>query len=222
MKPDPTDDEIASVYRVASQTVDDRPVRDVRSAVLAAATRSVEARPSGISKRADGRSGAWRWPLSAAALMVVSVMTGLVVRQTMQERPDLVTPVAQVAPAPVAEPDREAAPRGPATAPAQAAAPAPAPSPAAKTDALHATAIERPAAGDVAGTRDQAAAGFDPTTRRRRADDVEPPTPEAWVERIVAMRASGHDDDADRELAALRRRYPTFDVPARARPTAGR
>ena len=45
---------------------------------------------------------------------------------------------------------------------------------------------------------------------------AEPQTPQQWVDRIVAMRRAGRQDDADRELALLRKRYPQFAVPAAA------
>jgi hypothetical protein len=42
------------------------------------------------------------------------------------------------------------------------------------------------------------------------------PTAKEWVDRIVAMRRAGRQDEADRELAALRKQYPNFVVPATA------
>lgn len=45
---------------------------------------------------------------------------------------------------------------------------------------------------------------------------IEPQTPQQWVDRIVAMRRAGRQDEADRELALLRKRYPEFAVPAAA------
>lgn len=40
--------------------------------------------------------------------------------------------------------------------------------------------------------------------------------PARWMERIVALREAGRDDDADRELARLRERYPDTKVPPEA------
>ncbi len=45
---------------------------------------------------------------------------------------------------------------------------------------------------------------------------TEPRTPQQWIDRIVAMRRAGRQDEADRELALLRKRYPEFLVPAAA------
>jgi hypothetical protein len=41
-------------------------------------------------------------------------------------------------------------------------------------------------------------------------------TPKEWIDRIVALRRTGRQDEADRELAALRKRYPDIVVPASA------
>jgi hypothetical protein len=46
----------------------------------------------------------------------------------------------------------------------------------------------------------------------------EPPTAALWLERIVALRHAGRDDDADRELQRLRARYPDVRIPADALP----
>jgi len=45
---------------------------------------------------------------------------------------------------------------------------------------------------------------------------MQPQTPQRWVERIVALRRAGQQDEADRELALLRKRFPQFVVPAEA------
>ncbi len=42
------------------------------------------------------------------------------------------------------------------------------------------------------------------------------PTPlplDAWIERIVALRKAGRDDEADAELKALRAAYPAAELP---------
>lgn len=40
--------------------------------------------------------------------------------------------------------------------------------------------------------------------------------PARWMERVIAFRDAGRDDDADRELKRLRERYPDFKVPPAA------
>ena len=41
-------------------------------------------------------------------------------------------------------------------------------------------------------------------------------SPEAWTERIVKLREAGNDDEADREVTRLKRRYPSFAIPREA------
>jgi hypothetical protein len=47
-------------------------------------------------------------------------------------------------------------------------------------------------------------------------------TPEEWIERIVKLRAEGRNDEADVELALLRKRHPDLRLPPAALPTPGR
>jgi hypothetical protein len=95
--------------------------------------------------------------------------------------------------------------------PAPAALPAPAVSPRATTrDALSESGSER--------------AKVYASTLRRSTEEKpgsEPATPEAWVERIVRLRAAGDDAAADRELDALRARHPDFTIPAAALKASG-
>jgi len=77
----------------------------------------------------------------------------------------------------------------------------------------------RPIASSPIASPDTAVASPDPAATRNAPHGrpgIEPPTPEAWAARILTMRASGHDDAADRELEALRLRYPGFAIPANA------
>ena len=38
-------------------------------------------------------------------------------------------------------------------------------------------------------------------------------TPQQWLERIARMRALGMDDEAQKELARFRERYPDYRIP---------
>jgi hypothetical protein len=40
--------------------------------------------------------------------------------------------------------------------------------------------------------------------------------PARWMDRIIALRDAGRDEDADRELARLRERYADFKIPPNA------
>ncbi len=274
---------IERVYREASDAQAERPDPQVRAAVLAAAARAVDAKPHDAARSvASHPFAAQRWPLSAAALLVVSIMTGLVATRGWWERPDLVdanqdrretmqAPAQTAAPsssdtqsagaiAPAdAEVDKgqsarrepesrpasprrrapsvaapkvndsvtrdapaEAAPdlageissgpmRQKAEAPSSNAAPAPA-APAAP--ATSAAAITQ---GPLSRSADAQAGAREKTDASSRAESrIEPESPEAWTDRIVKLRAAGNDDEADREVARLKRRYPNFTIPREA------
>ena len=116
-----------------------------------------------------------------------------------------------------------------------AAAPA-APAPPASAPALAAKEGIRPQEQAALARTDQgASAGADaaaPETRRLAkarpversaalAGDAVEADPARWAERIIALRDAGRDEDADRELAKLRERYPDFKVPPNALRRAG-
>ncbi len=304
-------DAIARTYREASDQVDQRPDPRVRAAVLAAAARAVDAKPRDAARTvATHPFAARRWPLSAAALVVVSIMTGLVVTRGWWERPDLVdassqprerapetpqspaqtTPALDASPAPdtsqapvasesdvrsdpiakpgtarrepVAKPNdarrlaagvaspkadrmktREA-PAAPAFAPAPApgiadtAASSAAPDKAAKKSeesssnaavAVASSSVASPApapvqraASRMAETRAETRGYLHAYERAgSRADEeaerqAEATSPKAWIDRIVKLREAGEDDNADREVARFKLRYPNFTIPREA------
>lgn len=269
-------DALRQANRVAAEHRDERPDPRVRAAVLAAAARAVDARPANVPTpgQPSGRARTRRWPLSAAALLLVSVLAGMVGTRALRDAPERVTNVAVLAPTavpnPAPQPKAEAPAAGPVTAPVRATDPAQAPAPvpapraastpqtplphrppsvapptaevqraersstvarAAQDEAAAATVERRAEAPAPAVPRSPAPATFgrqsavapeaEPdalaradAARNRRA--VEPLSAEAWVERIVRLRADGNDGEADRELEALRVRYPGFAVPAGA------
>ena len=275
MKPDGADgsldahrddvDAWRALHRRAADLVDGRPDPAVRDAVLAAAARAVAARPHAIDERRTAPFVARRWPWSAAAVLVVSLMAGLVAERTTRDEPArIVVATAPTSPAPVtktpAAPEPVPAPPQPRrsgggphrTAPGDATAPARRPSPAPpverfvpdpppaaspRVDAEPATVIASqlqpapdpppapaappapvPASPALATSMGAAAppSADDATPGLQRSRRSTPATPEAWVDRIVRLRAAGRDDEADRELDALRARYPEFAVPAAA------
>ena len=44
----------------------------------------------------------------------------------------------------------------------------------------------------------------------RQSDEA---SPERWLARIAELRHAGRDDEADRQLAEFRRRFPDYRVP---------
>ncbi|MEO8935319.1 MAG: hypothetical protein ABI277_15315 [Burkholderiaceae bacterium] len=275
MRPDDEVEALREAHRIASDRIDERPDAAVRAAVLAAAARGVEARPRLATTQtskpsASGPFRAGRWPLSAAALLVVSVLTGVIATRVLRDSPERLTTVASSVPPPqiekAADSESKTAPASPAatTGPArtgrpkitvddshrreapravQRPAPAPFPSPAssmaaparahearpdfrAKAEAAassndSADALAAETTALPAGTGAVRAAPAPSTTRSRIGRAAEPATPEAWIERIVKLRADGNDVEADRELEALRRRYPGFEIATGALKTSG-
>ncbi len=293
-------DAVERVYRQAAEELAERPDPQVRAAVLAAAARAVDAKPRDAAHHVSSHPfAARRWPLSAAALLVVSIMTGLVVTHGWGERPDLVG----------ANQDRREETHARSQAPPQAPDQAPAPSTAdtrspgaigpvgaeadkgqsARRETESRPSIPRrrePGAAapgvndsvtrdtpakalpDLAGeissgpTRQKAETPYsnampapaDPaapaaftqrplsrstdagtearekTDARSRAESraeprvnsrIESDSPAAWVGRIVKLREAGSDDEADREIARLKQRYPNFAIPREAMRSMG-
>lgn len=90
--------DVARAYRVANDALDPRAGLATRNAILAAAARAVEAKPQAV-----GRTPSWRWrfPLAAAATLLISTVAVMLAQRTEQEMPAAV--IAESAP-PVAAP----------------------------------------------------------------------------------------------------------------------
>lgn len=141
------DDATLRRYREASAALDERPSDATRAAVLAAAARQVNARP--VSADAPPPVARRRWPLAAAATVLLSTLAALVATHTEQEMPTFSAPADRVEekvavappqleapqaapPAAVAEADRNAAATSPAPGLAQMPSAPPAQAPAAR------------------------------------------------------------------------------------------
>lgn len=151
----------------------------------------LDARILDAARRAAARRpGRRRWvlPVSIAAVVVLSVSVAL---QVEREPSDLAKQLA--APA---ESGKAPAPTTPA-APAQVA-------PSASDKLMRAPALERKL--EEAPARAAAKAG------RSSGQSVEA-SPEQWLARIVELRRSGRNDEADRQLAEFRRRFPDYRIP---------
>ena len=48
------------------------------------------------------------------------------------------------------------------------------------------------------------------------ADRAQPEAPERWLERILQLRKAGRHEDAEKELAEFRKRYPDYKLPEAA------
>jgi hypothetical protein len=115
----PLDDQTLRRYREASAQFDERPAAGHRAAILAAAARQVDAKP-----RAAGapRAVRMRWPLAAAAAVMLSTLAVMLASRTEQDMATFSAPTESAAPlaAPQPAPALEMAPQ-----PAPQSAPAP-------------------------------------------------------------------------------------------------
>jgi hypothetical protein len=141
-------------------------------------------------RAAQSRPGRRRWmlPASIAAVIVLSVGVAL---QVQRERSDLMDQ-----PATPAEAGKAAAP---------ALKPSPAPAPPASDNVMRAPALERKPQDLPA--RPAARSGSLSAGRSVEA------SPEQWLTQIAELRRAGRDDEADRQLAEFRRRYPDYRIP---------
>ena len=84
------DDPAVRRYREASATLDEQPSATARAAILAAAARNVEARPQAAD--APRISHRRRWPLAAAAAVLLSSLAVMMAQRTAEEMPTFTAP----------------------------------------------------------------------------------------------------------------------------------
>ena len=101
------DDAPVRRYRAASAALDERPSTEARATILAAAARQVEARPGSTAAPRVARRP--RWPLAAAAAVLLSSLAVMMANRTEQEMPSFTAP-AERASAPVAQAPAPGAP----------------------------------------------------------------------------------------------------------------
>ena len=195
----PMDEALAALYRGLPR---DDPPPAVDAAILAAARASVIAKPR----------RQWAVPVSLAAVLVLSV--GVTLR-VFEERPDTQSMQAPAAP-PVAAPPSAASPSEPAP-----SAPSP-PSATAQYTQAPAAAVPPANAGPPAAVAGRSMAGADraeraPLAAKSEAESnlasAEAERPEAWLDRIVTLRAQARHAEADENFAQFKRRYPGYIIP---------
>jgi hypothetical protein len=98
------DDPSLRRYRQANDALDERPSASTRAAILAAAARHVEAGP----QAADAARPAVRrrWPLAAAAAVLLSTLAVMLATRTEQEMPTFTAPAERVQESAPATPSR--------------------------------------------------------------------------------------------------------------------
>jgi len=198
------DDAPARRYREASATLDERPSAATRAAILAAAARQVEARPRPADAPRIVRRP--RWPLAAAAAVLLSTLAVMMANRSEQEMPSFTAPAERapesvaVAPAPSAAATPASDGAAPLAAPPMAEAPAP--------------IAKRPTASNAREERSSA-----PAAPKERVDAQSPDvaTPAASA-RSAERAAEGASAEARQDLPAALPSAPP--APPRAAPLA--
>jgi hypothetical protein len=137
----------------------------------------------------------WAFPLSIAAVIVLSVTVTLEMQREPAQRENLI--------------EKQAAPKFE-TAPA---------APVELERRLQMPSANAPAGGRLSREsadreRFERAAPAAAEERARQLGAAE--SPERWLERIAELRRAGRDDEADRLLADFRRRFPDYRIPEAA------
>lgn len=185
-----TENDLPRIYRESSR---EEPSSEIDAAIVAAAHREVKAKPRRFALRS------WGIPLSAAAVLLVSATLALLV---------LDDPEGPVAPPPASEDkalakqERQSLERlgdlkKDATAPAEEG-PQQESSSRFETRAKNAPAAQAPPSAPM---ETDAIAG------------IEEDSPEKWLARIEKLREEGKIEDARKNLARFKKRYPDYLLP---------
>ena len=169
----------------------EEPPRHVDEAILAAARRAADARPAPLVAPSGRR---WYFPLAAAAVIVLAVAVTVHVERQQRD--------VEVAEAPVAAPAAPQKEKAPA---AQPSAP-PLESP---------TAGARESARADAAPKPQLRAEAQSVMREKSAavGALASASPEQWLQGIDDLKRQGKHEEAERELAEFRKRYPNYRIP---------
>jgi hypothetical protein len=216
---DERDPKVSKRYRELGS---EEPPRELDESILGAARRAND-RPHAPLVTPAGRHR-WYYAFGAAAILVLAVAVTV---QIERHRPDPeLVPAAPVpqerkedfslkAPpkadsgfTPDPAPKRQDLPREL----ARDAAP--------KTPAQAQSGVQENAIGAAASREEKPEARADsapkpmaaPAARGRMAEQVDE-SPERWLERIVQLRKEGRHEEAEKQLAEFRRRYPEYKIP---------
>jgi len=88
------DDRVGRDYRAANAALDERPAPATRAAILAAAAREAKARPREDAGSSAPRRAMQRWPMAAAAAVLLSTLAALLTVRTEREMPSFTAPAA--------------------------------------------------------------------------------------------------------------------------------
>ena len=188
---DERDPKLSQRYR---ELGDEEPPAELDRSILAASCRAVD-RPHAPLVAPAGRHR-WYYSLAAAAVLLLAVAVTIHVER-QQPDPEAV-PVAPAAPLEMKRDEVPARKEAPLKKQVAAAARAEAP------------------AGDLAKSAAASPMQSGPAARSRMTESAAAEPPERWLERIAELRKQERHEEADKQLAEFRRRYPDFRIPAAA------
>ena len=211
---DERDSKVSKRYRELAR---EEPSRELDQSILAAAHRAND-RPHAPLVTPAGRHR-WYYAFGAVAILVLAVAVTV---QIDRQRPD----PEMVSDAPVPQMRTEDF--------SSKAESGFTPAPAAKRqepprELARDAAPETPAIGAAASPQEQKAEGQMPEARadsaprpmaapaaRARMAEQAAESPERWLERIVELRKEGRHEEAEKQLAEFRNRYPDYKIPEAA------
>ena len=198
----------------------EEPPRHLDEAILAASRRETRSRPAPLVVPSGRRR--WYFPVAAAAIIVLAVAVTVHVERD-ETNFDVAEAPAEQAPAPEAAGKRETFTPDPKPAPqlrdlykAQPAQPAPAaPPPPAEEPANRARAMARADTEQAQAREETRAPAASPARAAsdRLASAAAVASPEQWLQGIADLRRQGRHEEADRQLAEFRKRYPDYRIP---------
>lgn len=218
----------------------EEPPHHLDKAILAASRRAAESRPAPLVVPSGRRR--WYFPLAAAAIIVLAVAVTVQVERQRPDVEVAEAPVSPPpAPAREEQPAAAQAPAEPPRAftPDPKPAPAsPAPESRAKRDAERLADLQKSQEAPASAAAPPAAAPADAVSgmrESRRSDEAKPQarlevqgamrqqaatasrfagaSPEQWLQAIDDLKRQGRHDEAERELAEFRKRYPDYRIP---------
>lgn len=186
----------------------EEPARALDDAILARSRRALEEEKRSHPAPLVAPTGRqhWYFPLAAAAVIVLAVAVTV---QVERERPD-----AEILSGPVAvqkAPERTFAPDPQPQAQVQAAPAAPPVAQAERSDAAAAAADarEKRAQRDVAASSGARQSAAPVSATLARVEQL----PEQWLQGIDDLKRQGRHEEAGKQLAEFRKRYPNYRIP---------
>jgi hypothetical protein len=212
----PGKDKVSHLYRGLARA---EPPAQLDAAIRNEARRALALHPAPLVPPTGRRS--WYFPFAAAAVIVLAVAVSWQMEREQGDPLGSAADAVRSAPMQAERKDERPAleqkpqararkeaqqPKAKVEADIGARPQAPKPAESLAKQSAPAEAASAPAAPAAAPARERA------ELRAQAFGAAEPP--ERWLERIALLREQGRHEDADRQLAEFRKRYPDFRIPA--------